>query len=120
MTHMPVVLLGTGLYTPKDSISNDELVATFNQYVNQYNQEHAADIAAGTVEALAESSSAFIEKASGIKSRFVMDKAGILNPDLMKPQFAPRGNDELSLGSAPWQLATHLPNNRPVMVLTKT
>ena len=33
MTHMPVVLLGTGLYTPKDSISNDELVATFNQYV---------------------------------------------------------------------------------------
>ena len=97
MTHMPVVLLGTGLYTPKDSISNDELVATFNQYVNQFNQEHAADIAAGTVEALAESSSAFIEKASGIKSRFVMDKAGILNPDLMKPQFAPRGNDELSL-----------------------
>ena len=97
MTHMPVVLLGTGLYTPKDSISNDELVATFNQYVNQYNQEHAADIAAGTVEAVAESSSAFIEKASGIKSRFVMDKAGILNPDLMKPQFAPRGNDELSL-----------------------
>ena len=49
MTHMPVVLLGTGLYTPKDSISNDELVATFNQYVNQYNQEHAAEIAAGAV-----------------------------------------------------------------------
>ena len=97
MTHMPVVLLGTGLYTPKDSISNDELVATFNQYVNQYNQEHAAEIAAGAVEALAESSSAFIEKASGIKSRFVMDKAGILNPDLMKPQFAPRSNEDLSL-----------------------
>ena len=97
MTHMPVVLLGTGLYTPKDSISNDELVATFNQYVAQFNQEHAADIAAGTVEALAESSSAFIEKASGIKSRFVVDKAGILNPNIMKPQFAPRSNDELSL-----------------------
>ena len=51
MTHMPVVLLGTGLYTPKDSISNDELVATFNQYVTQFNQEHAAEIAAGSVEA---------------------------------------------------------------------
>nr|WP_058355749.1 beta-ketoacyl-ACP synthase III [Vitreoscilla massiliensis] len=94
---MPVVLLGTSLYTPKDSISNDELVATFNQYVAQYNQEHAAAIEAGTVEALSESSSAFIEKASGIKSRFVVDKAGILNPDIMKPQFAPRANDELSL-----------------------
>ena len=97
MTHMPVVLLGTGLYTPKDSISNDELVHTFNQYVAQYNQEHAAAIAAGTVEALSESSSAFIEKASGIKSRFVVDKAGILNPDIMKPQFAQRSNEELSL-----------------------
>ena len=97
MTHMPVVLLGTGLYTPKDSISNDELVATFNQYVTQFNQEHAAEIAAGSVEALAESSSAFIEKASGIKSRFVVDKAGILNPNIMKPQFAPRDNEALSV-----------------------
>ena len=26
---------------------------------------------------------------------------------------------EMSLGSAPWQLATHLPNKRPVMVLTE-
>ena len=26
---------------------------------------------------------------------------------------------EMSLGSAPWQLATQLPNKRPVMVLTE-
>lgn len=97
MTTTPVVLLGTGLYTPKDSISNDELVATFNQYVADFNQRHAAEIEAGTVTALGESSSAFIEKASGIKSRYVLDKAGILNPDIMKPQFQERGNDELSL-----------------------
>ncbi len=91
------VLSATGLFTPPHSISNDELVAAFNRYVAQYNAEHAADIAAGRLEALAESSSEFIEKASGIRSRFVMDKQGILDPARMCPQFAPRPNEALSL-----------------------
>ncbi len=91
------VLTATGLYTPPNSISNDELVATFNAYVQQFNQEHEQEIAAGTVEALGESSSEFIVKASGIKSRFVIDKEGILNPNIMHPIFKKRSNDELSL-----------------------
>lgn len=97
MTSMPVVLLGTGLFTPKDSISNDELVHTFNQYVASFNEQNAQAIIDGSVTALSESSSAFIEKASGIKSRFVLDKTGILNPDIMAPQLPQRSNEELSI-----------------------
>lgn len=91
------VLAATGLFTPPHSISNAELVAAFNQYVAQYNQQHEAEIAAGQLTALPESDAAFIEKASGIQSRFVLDKDGILNPDIMHPVFAPRDNDTLSL-----------------------
>ena len=91
------VISGTGLYTPSQSISNDELVESFNSYVNSYNEENKAEIEAGTLQALPESSSAFIEKASGIKSRFVMDKAGILDPKRMRPFLAERSNDEPSI-----------------------
>ncbi|MBS7661396.1 beta-ketoacyl-ACP synthase III [Pseudomonas lalucatii] len=89
-----VVISGTGLYTPANSISNDELVASFNAYVQQFNAEHAEAIGRGEVEALAESSSAFIEKASGIKSRFVVDKAGILDPQRMLPRIPERSNEQ--------------------------
>ena len=89
-----VVISGTGLYTPANSISNDELVESFNAYVQQFNADNAAAIASGEVEALSESSSGFIEKASGIKSRFVMDKAGILDPERMAPRLPERSNNE--------------------------
>ncbi|MBO3276421.1 beta-ketoacyl-ACP synthase III [Pseudomonas schmalbachii] len=89
-----VVISGTGLYTPPFSISNDELVESFNTYVRQYNEQHAEAIAKGQQEALAESSTAFIEKASGIKSRFVVDKAGILDPQRMTPRIPERSNDD--------------------------
>jgi beta-ketodecanoyl-[acyl-carrier-protein] synthase len=92
-----VVISGTGLYTPANSISNEELVASFNAYVQQFNADNAAAIERGEVEALAESNAAFIEKASGIKSRFVMDKAGILDPQRMKPNLPERSNDEQSI-----------------------
>ncbi|GAD63820.1 3-oxoacyl-ACP synthase [Aquipseudomonas alcaligenes] len=88
------VISGTGLYTPANSISNDELVASFNAYVQQFNADNAAAIERGEVEALSESSSAFIEKASGIKSRFVIDKDGILDPQRMVPRIPERSNDE--------------------------
>lgn len=91
------ILAATGLFTPPHSISNEELVASFNQYVAQYNQQNASAIAAGTMTVLSESDAAFIEKASGIKSRFVLDKDGILNPEIMHPVFAPRDNDSISL-----------------------
>ncbi|HEX8596629.1 MAG TPA: beta-ketoacyl-ACP synthase III [Pseudomonas sp.] len=92
-----VVISGTGLYTPANSISNEELVQSFNTYVAQFNSEHADAIARGEVQALTESNAAFIEKASGIKSRFVMDKEGILDPQRMKPHLPERSNDEWSI-----------------------
>jgi len=88
------VISGTGLFTPANSISNDELVASFNAYVQQFNADNAAAIERGEVEALSESSSAFIEKASGIKSRFVIDKDGILDPQRMVPRIPERANEE--------------------------
>jgi beta-ketodecanoyl-[acyl-carrier-protein] synthase len=106
MTVHNVVISGTGLYTPANSISNDELVESFNAYVQLFNAENAAAIASGEVETLSESSSGFIEKASGIKSRFVIDKAGILDPQCMAPRIPERSNDtwgilcEMAVGAA--------------------
>lgn len=71
-----IVISGTGLFIPPHTISNDELVAAFNQYVDKFNADNAAAIEAGEVEALSHSSSEFIEKASGIKSRYAMYKDG--------------------------------------------
>ena len=92
-----VVISGTGLFTPSQSISNEELVTAFNAYVQLFNAENKDQIEAGEVEALAESDPAFILKASGIKSRFVTDKEGILDPKRMKPFIAERSNEENSL-----------------------
>ncbi|MCP5267753.1 MAG: beta-ketoacyl-ACP synthase III [Zoogloeaceae bacterium] len=92
-----VVISGTGLWVAPEIISNEELVQAFNAYARRFNEENAAAIAAGTTAAVAESSADFIEKASGIKRRYVVDKAGVLDPTRMRPQFAPRADDELSL-----------------------
>lgn len=97
MNNAKVVISGTGLYTPKDQISNDELVAAFNAYVQRYNDSNSAAIEAGTCEPLAESSSEFIVKASGILSRYVVDKAGVLDIDVMHPVLSERDNAENSL-----------------------
>jgi beta-ketodecanoyl-[acyl-carrier-protein] synthase len=94
---MAVVISGTGLYTPSQSISNDELVTCFNQYVDKFNHAHQQEIAEGTVTSLSYSDSSFIEKASGIKSRYVMAKEDILNVDIMSPRYTERSNDELSM-----------------------
>jgi beta-ketodecanoyl-[acyl-carrier-protein] synthase len=91
------VISSTGLFTPKDSISNDELVASFNAYVAADNDANAAAIAAGEREPLQPSSVEFIEKASGIKSRFVLSKAPILDPEVMCPRLPERPNEELSV-----------------------
>lgn len=92
-----IVISGTGLYTPPNIITNEELVASFNEYARNYNQEHEREIAAGTVAALQESNSDFIVKASGIRQRYVVEKSGILNPKIMHPLIAERANTEQSL-----------------------
>ncbi|WP_126175721.1 beta-ketoacyl-ACP synthase III [Tsuneonella rigui] len=91
------VISATGLFTPPHSISNAELVESFNAYVERHNAAHADAIAAGEVAALEPSSVEFIEKASGIKARHVVDKASVLDPDTMCPRIPERGNDELSI-----------------------
>lgn len=91
------VISATGLFTPSDSISNEELVASFNAYVDRHNATHAAAIARGEVLALEPSSTEFIEKASGIKARHVIDKASVLDPDTMCPRLPERSDDELSI-----------------------
>ncbi len=88
---------GTGMFVPGQTITNEELVRSYNAYVARFNAEHAQAIADGTVAPLAESSAAFIESASGIKQRYVMEKEGILNPERMHPYLKERPNSELSL-----------------------
>ena len=88
-----IVISGTGLYTPPESISNEELVESFNHYVEIFNAEHAEEIAAGDVPPLQPSSAEFVEKASGIKSRYVMNKQGILDPHRMVPDLPERPNE---------------------------
>ena len=92
-----VVISGAGLFTPAESVSNRELVESFNAWVDHYNAEHADAIAAGEMEPKGHSNVEFIEKASGIKSRFVMNKAGIVDPMRMMPRLEPRSNDEPSV-----------------------
>ena len=95
---MTTCITGTGLYIPPYSISNEELVDSFNQYVDNYNAKHADAIEVGTVTALEHSSAAFIEKVSGIKSRYVMEKDGILDPEIMAPVIPYRHlGEELSI-----------------------
>ena len=91
------VITGSGLFTPAERISNEELVASFNAWVDLYNAENSDAIAAGELEAKTHSSAEFIEKASGIKSRFVINKAGILDPERMVPEIPERHNDEPSV-----------------------
>ena len=91
------VIAATGLFTPDQSISNAELVEAYNAYAERFNADHATEIADGEIDALTPSSVEFIEKASGIKSRFVLDKAGILDPVRMRPHIPERSNDDLSV-----------------------
>ncbi len=91
------VISATGLWTPPNSVSNEELVESYNAWSDKWNAEHAADIESGAVEAKTHSSVEFIEKASGIKSRFVIDKSGVIDPELMRPSIPERPNEEISV-----------------------
>ncbi len=91
--HQPVIS-GTGVFTPEEVITNDELVQAFNAYADKFNAQHAEEIAAGYMAAKPHSSSEFIFAASGIERRHVMNKSGVLNPDRMYPEFRQRSDDE--------------------------
>ncbi len=91
-----VVLSGVGLWTPPNKITNEELVESYNAWADAYNAEHDADIAAGKLDAKPHSSAEFIEKASGIKSRYIYCKDGALDIQRMRPAIPERGEDEMS------------------------
>ncbi|MEL7543634.1 MAG: beta-ketoacyl-ACP synthase III, partial [Pseudomonadota bacterium] len=92
-----VVISGTGVFTPSEVITNEELVASYNAYAERENAVHADDIASGIRAPLEMSSTAFIEKASGIERRYVLNKSGVLDPEVMHPILPRRSNDEPSL-----------------------
>lgn len=91
------VISATGLWTPPHSISNEELVASYNAWADRWNAAHADDIKAGTAEPKPHSSVEFIEKASGIKSRHVVDKSGVIDPEIMTPRIPERPNEDISI-----------------------
>lgn len=91
-----VVISGVGLWTPENTITNEELVDSYNAWATQFNLDNQAQIEAEEIAAKPLSSAAFIEKASGIKSRYVYCKEGVLDIDRMRPKLTPRSDDELS------------------------
>ena len=80
-----VAITGTGVFTPELSISNAELVAAYNAYAERMNAENAGAIARGEMALMEMSSEEFIVKASGIERRYVLDKAGVLDPEVTHP-----------------------------------
>ena len=87
-------ITGTGVFTPSETITNAELVEAYNAYADRINAENAEAIAAGSFTALPQSSEEFIFKASGIEQRYVLDKKGILDPEIMYPQLRQRDDSE--------------------------
>ncbi len=90
-------ITGTGVHTPNQIITNDELVASFNAYADAFNAEHASAIAAGTTLPKPQSSADFIKAASGIEQRHVIEKTGILDPARMFPRLPDRADEDPSL-----------------------
>ena len=91
-----VVISGSGLWNPPHSISNEELVDAYNAYAIKFNEQNADEIEAGSLVAKPLSSAEFIQKASGIRSRYCYVKDGILDINRMRPMIAERSDDELS------------------------
>ena len=92
-----IYISGTGLWIPPYGITNDELMESYNAYVKTFNADNSEEIASGAIKELSPSSSEFVEKASGIKHRYVIEKDHALDPNYMKPLIPARDINELSL-----------------------
>ena len=92
-----IYIAGTGIWHPEEKVSNNEIVNSYNSFVEKFNQENKLDIENGTIDAMELSSAEFIEKASGIKSRYVIDKEGILDINRMMPRVKNEHPDRLSI-----------------------
>ena len=81
-----IYIVSTGFWHPEDIVTNDEIVNSYNAYVTKFNELNSADIANGSIDELPLSSSEFVEKASGIRTRYLIDKKNTLDPNMMRPQ----------------------------------
>jgi beta-ketodecanoyl-[acyl-carrier-protein] synthase len=85
-----IVISGVGIYTPPNKISTQELAKTFNDYLvsiqssENKNNKYFID-------------PKFVENVIGVENRYVVDKSGILNPNIMHPIIEKRSADQLSL-----------------------
>ncbi|WP_137166122.1 beta-ketoacyl-ACP synthase III [Salinimonas lutimaris] len=91
-----IVVSGVGVWNPDYTITNEELVASYNAYADAYNAQHQAQIEAGELDPKPHSSAEFIEKASGIKQRYIYRKEGALELDRMRPKIPERADNEVS------------------------
>lgn len=91
-----VVISGVGVWNPPHVITNEELVDSYNAYAEKFNSDNASDIANGDAIEMPLSSAPFIQKASGIKQRYIYIKDGALDIDRMRPRIPKRAEDELS------------------------
>jgi beta-ketodecanoyl-[acyl-carrier-protein] synthase len=92
-----ILITGTGLFTPPDSVTNAELVESLGAANEKWNADHRSQIESGDLEERDMPSEKFIMRASGIGNRFVMDKKGLLDPARLRPHLPLRGEDELSI-----------------------
>ncbi len=92
-----VLITGTGLWTPEFGITNEELVESLSQAVEKWNAEHAAEIESGAIEQRDFPSVKFIQKASGVGHRYVIEKEGLLDPARFRPHLPTRSEDEVSI-----------------------
>ena len=83
-------ITGWGVWHPDNVLTNQELCIAFNEFVRRHNAKHPEN-------PLKESSPEFIEKASGIKRRYVHDKTGLMDPEFMCPRVPDRPEDQLSV-----------------------
>lgn len=89
-------ITGSGVYAPDSFITNDELCAAFNEYARRENERNRDAIAAGAMAPVRESTPEFIEKASGIKQRYVLGRAGLLDPERLVPDIPDRPDEQIS------------------------
>lgn len=83
------VITNISFLVPEQEISNEELVESYNQFVEQHNLKHPDS-------QIQKSSSKFIYQASGIKKRYTHDKQGILDINKMSPSILNRSKEALS------------------------
>ncbi len=90
------VISGSAVWNPPHVITNEELVDSYNAYATRFNADNETAINRGDIQVMPLSSAEFVQKASGIKQRYIYVKDGALDIDRMRPLIPERGDDELS------------------------